>query len=79
MFDVAYGLRCESSDDPLLVRMEKFMATLIEGALPTTFLVVSLVLAYAPGCSNIGNLLEYISSFAASSFLDAWRFFQEVG
>jgi hypothetical protein len=42
MFDLAYGLRCDSSDDPLLIRMEKFFATLIEGAMPTKFLVVSL-------------------------------------
>jgi hypothetical protein len=43
MFDVAYGLRCDSSDDPLLIRMEKFTAALIEGLLPTSFLVVSRV------------------------------------
>jgi hypothetical protein len=80
MFDLAYGLRCDSINDPLLVRMEKFFATLIEGAMPTKFLVVSLVLPYAPGkCSNIRDSLEYISSFEASSFLDAWWFFQEVG
>ena len=48
MFNVAYGLRCDSGDDPLLIRMEKFMAAVIEAALPTTFLVVSLALAYAP-------------------------------
>jgi hypothetical protein len=80
MFDLAYGLRCDTSDDPLLIRMEKFMAALIEGAMPTKFLVVSLILAYAPDkCSNIRNPLEYISSPEAPPFLDAWWFFQEVG
>ena len=80
MFDVAYGLRYDSSDNPLLIRMEKFMAALIEGGLPTKFLVVSLVLAYVPDkCANTRNSLEYISGFEAPSFLDAWRFFQEVG
>jgi hypothetical protein len=80
MFNIAYGLRCDSSDDPLLNRMEKFMAGLIEGALPTKFLVVSLVLAYVPvKCSKVRNSLEYISSFEAPPFLDARWFFQEMG
>jgi hypothetical protein len=80
MFDVAYGLRCDSRDDPLLIRMENFVATLIEGALPNKFLVVSLVLAYVPDkCSSIRNSLEYISCFEAPSLLDAWWLFQEVG
>ena len=43
MFDLAYGLRCDSSDDPILVRMDKLAAAIIEGALPTKFLVVSRV------------------------------------
>jgi hypothetical protein len=43
MFDIAYGLRCDSSDDPLFIRMEKFTAAIIEGILPTKFLVVSRV------------------------------------
>ena len=80
MFNIAYGLRCESGDDPLLIRMENFMAALIEGALPTKFLVVSLLLAYVPDkYSKVRNSLEYISSFEAPSFLDARWFFQEVG
>jgi hypothetical protein len=54
MFKLAYGLRCDSHDDPLLIRMEKLMAAITEAALPTKFLVVSLALAYAPDkCSNI--------------------------
>ena len=56
MFNVAYGLQCDSCDDPLLIRMEKLMAALIEAALPTRFLVVSLALVYVPDkCSNIRN------------------------
>ena len=80
MFIVAYGLRCDSCDDPLLIRMEKLMAAVTEASLPTKFLVVSLALAYVlDKCSNIRKLLEYISSFEAPSFLDAWWLFQEVG
>jgi hypothetical protein len=80
MLNVAYGLGCDSSDDPWLIRMERFVAALTEATLPTNFLVVSPVLAYAPDKrSNIRNSLEYISSFEAPTFLDAWWFFQEVG
>jgi hypothetical protein len=80
MFNVAYGLRCDSCDDPLLIRMERFMAAVIEAVLPTKFLVVSLPLAYMPDkCSHIRNSSEFISSFKAPSFLDAWWFFQAVG
>jgi hypothetical protein len=43
MLNVAYGLSCDSGDDPLLIRTERFMAALIEAMLPTKFLVVSLV------------------------------------
>ena len=80
MFNVAYGLGCDSNDDPTLIRMEKLFIASVEAALPTRFLVVSLALVYVPRkCSNIRNSLEYISSFEAPSFLDAWWFFQEVG
>jgi hypothetical protein len=80
MLNVAYGLRCDSSDDPLFIRMEKFVAAMTEAILPTKFLVVSLVLEYAPDKrSNTRNPLERISSFEASSFLDARWFIQEVG
>jgi hypothetical protein len=76
MFSIAYGFRCDSTDDPLLVRMETFVAAIAQALLPTKFLVVSLIFAYAPDkSSNIRNLLECISSFEASSFLDAWWFF----
>jgi hypothetical protein len=80
MLNVAYGLRCESHEDPLLIRTDKFVATFIEAMLPTKFLVVSLVLACASDKrSNTRKSLERISSFEAPSFLDAWRLFQEVG
>jgi hypothetical protein len=60
MFDLAYGLRCDSSSDPLLIRMDKLMAAIIEGAMPTKFLVVSLVSAYAPDkCSNTKFIRMY--------------------
>jgi hypothetical protein len=80
MFNVAYGLRCDSCDDPLLIHMENLMNVLIEAALPTKFLVVSHALVYLDEkYSNECNLLEYISSFETPSFLDAWWFIQEVG
>jgi hypothetical protein len=79
MLNVAYGLSCDSSDDLLLTRTEKFASALIEAVLPTKFLVVSLVSVYAPGkCRNRRNSLECISGFEAPSFLDARWFFQEV-
>jgi hypothetical protein len=45
MLNIAYGLSCDSGDDPLLIRMENFMTTITQAANPTKFLVVSLVLA----------------------------------
>jgi hypothetical protein len=47
MVNIAYGLRCDSSEDPFLIRTGKLAAVVIEAALPTQFLVVSLLLAYA--------------------------------
>jgi hypothetical protein len=76
MFSIAYSFRYNSIDDPLLIHMETFVAAIIQALLPTKFLVVSLVLVYAPDkSSNIRHPLECISGFEASSFLDAWWFF----
>ena len=47
MVNVAYGLRCESSEDPFLIRIEKLMDAVIQAGMPTQFLVVSLLSAYA--------------------------------
>jgi hypothetical protein len=47
MFNIAYGLKCDSSEDPLLIRIEKLMEAVAQTALPTQFLVVSLLLTYA--------------------------------
>jgi hypothetical protein len=47
MLNVAYGLGCDSNEDPLLIRMEKLVATINEFSVPFRFLVVSLLLAYA--------------------------------
>jgi hypothetical protein len=80
MLNIAYGLRCDSDNDPLLIRFEEFTGAMIQALLPSKFLVVSLVFACAPDkSSNIGNSLEYVSSFEAPSFLDAWWLLQEVG
>jgi hypothetical protein len=44
MFNIAYGLRCDSNEDPMLTRMEE-LATAID-SIPSRFLVVS---SYAYG------------------------------
>jgi hypothetical protein len=80
MFNVAYGLECESDDDPRLVRLEKLVAAIIKSALPSQFLVVSILLSYTHDESfEFSNLLEHSPTFEAPSFLDAWWFVQEVG
>ena len=40
MFNVAYGLGCDSKDDPTLVRMDKLVTASIRFTLPSSFLVV---------------------------------------
>jgi hypothetical protein len=52
MLNVAYGLGCDSNEDPLLIRMGKLVAATNEFILPFKFLVVSLLLAYAHGKSS---------------------------
>ena len=80
MFNVAYGLGCDSNDDPTLIRMEKLSTAIIQSALPTQFLVVSVPLWKTKDESlELANSLEYVSIFEAPPFLDAWRFVQEVG
>jgi hypothetical protein len=41
MFDVAYGLGCDSEDLPTLVRLQNLMNAAMYAANPTSFLVVS--------------------------------------
>jgi hypothetical protein len=41
MFDVAYGLGCDSQDLPILVRLQDLMEAAMYAANPTSFLVVS--------------------------------------
>jgi hypothetical protein len=43
MFNVAYGLKCDSKDDPTLVRMEKLVTAVTQCVLPSSFLVVSVI------------------------------------
>jgi hypothetical protein len=43
MFNIAYGLGCHSNDDPTLIRMEKLSMAITVSALPTQFLVVSIL------------------------------------
>jgi hypothetical protein len=77
MFNVAYGLECNSNDDPTLIRMEKLTTATIEVGGAAQFLFVSLLLAYVHDKSPDLTSLEYSSSFEACSFLDAWWFVQE--
>jgi hypothetical protein len=41
MFDVAYGLGCDSEDLPILVRLQKLMDAVAWAGNPSSFLVVS--------------------------------------
>jgi hypothetical protein len=43
MFNVAYGLGCDSNDDPTLVRMHKLVTAVTEAALPSFFLVMNIL------------------------------------
>jgi hypothetical protein len=80
MFNVAYGLGCDSKDDPTLIRMEKLMKAASQAALPTQFLAVSIPFRYTHDKSfEFANLLESVSSFEVPSFMDAWWIIQEVG
>jgi hypothetical protein len=78
MFSIAYGLRCDSSEDPLFIRMEKVVVATTQAILPTQFLVVSFLLAYVRDKSSGSSSLECTSSVEASSCLDAWWLLQEV-
>jgi hypothetical protein len=42
MFNVAYGLRCDSKDDPTFVRMDKMVTAVTQSGFPSHFLVVSI-------------------------------------
>jgi hypothetical protein len=46
MFNVAYGLGCDSHSDPTLIRMEKLMTAMNHISMPAQLLLVSLLLAY---------------------------------
>ena len=46
MFNVAYGLGCDSKDDPTLIRMDKLMTAATECAMSTQFLVVCIPFRY---------------------------------
>ena len=47
MFNVAYGLGCDSNEDPTLIRMEKLVTALNHISIPAQFLLVSPLLVYA--------------------------------
>jgi hypothetical protein len=46
MFNVAYGLRCDSNEDPMLTGMERLVTAVEEAAIRSKFLVVSFLLVY---------------------------------
>jgi hypothetical protein len=52
MFSVAYGLRCDSNEDPMLTRMEKLLTALDQAVIRSKFLVVSFLLADAHNKSS---------------------------
>jgi hypothetical protein len=46
MFNVAYGLGCDSKDDPTLIRMEKLVTATAQCITPAQFLVVRILFRY---------------------------------
>ena len=52
MFNVAYGLECDSDEDPMLIRMEELLTAVNEVTVPFRFLVVGLLFVYAHGKSS---------------------------
>ena len=43
MFNVAYGLGCNSKDDPTLIRIDKLVTAMSESSIASQFLVVSIL------------------------------------
>ena len=75
MFNVAYGLGCDSNDDLTLIRMDKLVTAVTQSTLPSSFLVVSLPFRYRHKKNfESAYLLECVPSFEAPPFLDAWWF-----
>jgi hypothetical protein len=80
MFNVAYGLGCDSKDDPTLLRMERLVTAVTQATLPPSFLVVSTLFRCVHEKNfECANVLECDPSFEAPSFVDAWWLVQEVG
>ena len=80
MFNVAYGLGCDSNDDPTLIRMEKLATAVSQASVPTQFLAVSITFRYIHDKNfEFANLLESVSNFEVPSFMDARWIIQEVG
>jgi hypothetical protein len=46
MFNVAYGLGCDSNDDPTLIRMQKLLTAVSRAAMPAQFAAVSILFCY---------------------------------
>jgi hypothetical protein len=80
LFNVAYGLKCDSKDDPTLVRMDKMLTAVTQSTQPSFFLVVSVLFRCVHEKNyEFSNLLECVSGLEIPPFLDAWWFIQEVG
>ena len=80
MFNVAYGLGCDSNDDPTHIRMDKLATAVSQAAVLTQFLAVSILFRYGHDTNvEFANLLESGSNFEVPSFMDAWWIIQEVG
>ena len=52
MFNIAYGLRCDSIEDPVLIRMEKLVTAVAKAAISNMFFAVRLLLTYADDRSS---------------------------
>jgi hypothetical protein len=80
MFNVAYGLKCDSKDDITLIRMDKMLTAVTQATLPSFFLVVSVPFRCVHDKnSEFSNLLECVSGLEIPPFLDAGWFIQGVG
>jgi hypothetical protein len=80
MFDVAYGLGCDSEDLPTLVRLQNLLDAAIYASMPATFLVVNLLLIHkSPISKQFFFLLECLSCIEISSLLATWRVLQALG
>jgi hypothetical protein len=80
MFDVAYGLGCNSEDLPILVHLQKLMDAAVYAGNPSSFLVVSCLSSSIKSQNTeseaVSVFLECISDIETCFLLVSWRFLQ---